>query len=161
MRSFEVIKSEVNQVNRLGCRLQPTQHGSALIQGDSACFPGDPGVVVAKANRFGLVERSFKERIHRIANIFETPLRNHKASLSSKLNQVRLEGEPHNPAGLVFVVGVVNARDELAQRQRLLLVIGLHDMNIGRETAWALWGVTLPGIHEANLGSSREITSAA
>jgi hypothetical protein len=38
-------------------------------------------------------------------------------------------------------VGVVNACDELAQRQRLLLVIDLHDMSIGRETAWALWGV--------------------
>jgi hypothetical protein len=65
MRSFEIIKSEIN---RLGCLLQPTQHGAALIQGDSACFPGVPGVVVAKASLFGLVGRRFKERVHGIAN---------------------------------------------------------------------------------------------
>ena len=57
-----------------------------------------------------------------------------------------LDGEPHNPSGFVFVVSVVNARDELTQRQRLLLVIDLHDLNIGQETARALWGVTLWGI---------------
>jgi hypothetical protein len=143
MRSFEVIKSEVN---RLGCRLQPTQHGAALIQGDSACFPGVPGVVVAKVNRFGLVGMSFKERVHGIANLIESPLRNHKALLAAKLNQVRLDDEPHNPPGLVFAVSVVNACDQLAKRQRLLLMVDFHDMSIGRETAWALWGVTLPGI---------------
>jgi hypothetical protein len=41
-------------------------------------------------------------------------------------------------------VGVVNVCDELPQRQRLLLVIDLHGLNIGQETARALWGVTPP-----------------
>jgi hypothetical protein len=41
-------------------------------------------------------------------------------------------------------VGVVNTRDELTQCQRLLLVIDLHGLNIGQETARALWGVSPP-----------------
>jgi len=65
MRSFDVITPEVN---RSGCRLQPAHHGAALVQGDPARFPGNPGVVVAKASRFGLAGRSFKERVHGIAN---------------------------------------------------------------------------------------------
>lgn len=134
------------EVNRLGCRIQPTQHGSALIQGDSACFHGNTGIAGAKANHFGLAGMSFKEGVHRIANWIETPLKNHKALWSAKLNRMRLEGEPHKPAGLVFAVGIVNASDELAHRQRLPLVIGLHDMSIGRDTARALWGVSLPDI---------------
>ena len=87
--------------------------------------------------------------------------RNHKALRAAKFNQVRLDGEPHNPSGLVFVVGVVNTRDELPQRQRLLLVIDLHGLNIGQETARALWGVTPPenrsqhGCFMARLQSAR------
>jgi hypothetical protein len=58
-------------------------------------------------------------------------------------------------------VGVVNTRDELTQRQRLLLVIDLHGLNIGQETARALWGVTPPenrcqhGCFMAKLQSAR------
>ena len=130
MRSHEIIASEVNCS---GSRLQPKRHGAALIQKVSVFFVGDPDVIVAKVNRFGLVGRRFKERVHRIANLIETPLRNHKALLSSKLNQVRLDGEPHNPSGLVFAMGVVNTRDELTKRQRLLLMIDLHGMNIGKK----------------------------
>ena len=73
--------------------------------------------------------------------------RNYKAFLAAKLNQVRIDGEPHNLSGLVFAVGVVNARDELTQRQRLRLVIDLHGLNIGQETARAPWGVSLWGIY--------------
>jgi hypothetical protein len=47
----------------------------------------------------------------------------------------------------VFAVGVVNARNELTKRQRLLFMIDLHGMRIGRETARALWGVSLWGIY--------------
>jgi hypothetical protein len=43
-------------------------------------------------------------------------------------------------------VGVVNTRDELTQRQRLLLVIDLHGMNIGQETARAPWGIYPPEV---------------
>ncbi len=70
--------------------------------------------------------------------------RNNKAIVSSKLNQVRIDGEPHNPFGLLFAVGGVNGRDEITKRQRLLLVIDLHGLNIGQETARALWGVSPP-----------------
>jgi len=127
--SHEIIASEVNCS---GSRLQPKRHGAALIQKVSVFFVGDPDVIVAKVNRFGLVGRRFKVRVH----IFVPGLkssRNHKALLSAKLNQVRLDGEPHNPSGLVFAVGVVNTHDELTKRQRLLLVIDLHGIRIGRK----------------------------
>jgi hypothetical protein len=87
-----------------------------------------------------LVGRGFKERVHRIAYLSETPLRYHKALLAANPDQVRLDGGPHNSSGLVFTLGVVNARDEPAKRQRLLLVIDFYGMSIGRETARALWG---------------------
>jgi hypothetical protein len=61
MRSFEVITSGVNRSD--GC-LQPTQLGAALIRRASVCFPDDPGVVGAKASRFGFVGRSFKQSVH-------------------------------------------------------------------------------------------------
>jgi hypothetical protein len=115
MRSFEVIKSEVN---RLGCRLQPTQHGAALIQGDSACFPGDPGVIAG---------RSFKQSVHIFAPGLKSS-RNHKASLSSKLNQACIDGEPHNPFGFLSAAGVVNGHDELTKRQVSLPAIGFHGL---------------------------------
>ena len=116
-----------------------------MIRRASICFPDDPDVVGAKVNRFGFVGRSFEQSVHIFAPGLKSS-RNHKALLSAKLNQVRLDGEPHNPSGLVFAVGVVNARDELTKRQRLLLVIDLHGMNIGQETARAPWGVSLPEI---------------
>ena len=122
MCSFEVITSGVNRSD--GC-LQPTPLGAALIRRASVRFPDDPDVVGAKVNRFGFVGRSFEQSVHIFAPGLKSS-RNHKALWSAKLNQVRLDGEPHNPSGLVFAVGVVNARDELTKRQRLLLVIDLH-----------------------------------
>jgi hypothetical protein len=90
----------------------------------------------------GLVARSFKTFIPRNEKILSGPgSTNNKAIMSSKLNQVRIDGEPHNPFGLLFAVGGVNARDELTKLQWLLLVIDHHGMRIGRETARALWGV--------------------
>ena len=140
MLSFEVITSEVN---RSDGRLQLTQLGAALIREDLACFPGGLATIVATFNHFGFVGRSCKQSVHIFAPGLKSS-RNHKALRAAKFNQVCLEGEPHNPSGLVFVVGVVNARDELTQRQRLLLVIDLHGLNIGQETARALWGVSPP-----------------
>jgi hypothetical protein len=64
--------------------------------------------------------------------------RNNKTIVSSKLNQVRIDGEPHNPFGLLFAVGGVNGRDEITKRQRLLLVIDLHGMRIGGNRAGAV-----------------------
>ena len=117
-----------------------------MIRRASVCFPDDPDVVGAKVNRFGFVGRSFEQSVHIFAPGLKSS-RNHKALLSAKLNQVRLDGEPHNPSGLVFAVSVVNTRDELTQRQRLLLVIDLHGLNIGQETARVPWGVSLWGIY--------------
>jgi hypothetical protein len=137
MRSFEVITPEAN---RPGSRLQPKRHGAASIQKDLVCIPGDPDVVVAKVNHFGFVGWGFKQSVHVFALGLNSSS-NHKALSSAKLNQVRLDGELHNPSGFAYAADVVNARDELTKRQRLLLVIDLHSMRMGRETARALWGV--------------------
>ena len=142
MRSFDVI---ISGVNRSDSRLRPTQFGAVLIPGDSACFPGAPDIIVAKVNRFSFAGRSFKQSVYIFAPGLKSS-RNHKGLRAAKFNQMCLDGEPHNPSGLVFAVGVVNVCDELPQRQRLLLVIDLHGLNIGQETARALWGVTLWGI---------------
>ena len=83
-----------------------------MIRRASVCFPDDPDIVGAKVNRFGFVGRSFEQSVHIFAPGLKSS-RNHKALLSAKLNQVRLDGEPHNPSGLALAVGVVNARDEL------------------------------------------------
>jgi hypothetical protein len=137
MRSHEIITPEAN---RPGSGLQPTQLEAALIRRATVCFPDDPDVVVARVNRFGFVGRSFKQSVH----IFAPGLKsssNHKAFWSLKLNQLRLDGEPHNPSGLMFATGVVNACDELPKRQGFLPALGFHGANIDRETARALWGV--------------------
>ena len=55
-------------------------------------------------------------------------LKNHKASLSSKLNQACIDGEPHNPFGFLSAAGVVNGHDELTKRQVFLPAIGFHGL---------------------------------
>jgi len=55
-------------------------------------------------------------------------LKNHKASLSSKLNQACIDGEPHNPFGFLSAAGVVNGHDELTKRQVSLPAIGFHGL---------------------------------
>jgi hypothetical protein len=62
--------------------------------------------------------------------------------MSSKLNQARINGEPHNSFGFLSAAGVVNACDEFTKRQCLLLVINHQDMNIGQTAAQTLWGVS-------------------
>ena len=107
MRSFEIITSEVN---RLGSRLQPKWHGAPLIRMVSVCFPDEPVVVVARTNRFGFVGWSFEQSIH----IFAAGLRssrNYKALLSVKLNQARLDGEPHDPGGFAFAADAITVFD--------------------------------------------------
>ena len=70
--------------------------------------------------------------------------RNNKAIGSSKLNQMHIDGEPHNPVGLLFAAGGVNGRDQITRRQRLLLVllvIDLHGRRIEREAKRTPWGL--------------------
>jgi hypothetical protein len=91
----------------------------------------------------GLAARSFKKCVHRNEKMLSGPgSRNNKAIVSSKLNQMRIDGGPHNSFGFLSAAGVVNGRDQITKRQWLLLVIEHHGMRIGRETARALWGVS-------------------
>lgn len=105
MRSFEIITSEVN---RLGSRLQPKWNGAALIRRASVCF--SDVLVVSKTNRFGFVGWGFEQSIHVFAAGLKSS-RNYKALLSAKLNQVRFDGEPHNPGGFAFAADAITAFD--------------------------------------------------
>ncbi len=117
----------MSEANRLGFRLQPKRHWTASIQRESVCFPDTRVVGVANVIRSDFVGQSFKQSVHRIANLIDTPLRNHKALFAAKLNHVCLDGEPHKPSGHVFTVGVVYARDELSECQGFLWVFSFHD----------------------------------
>ncbi len=100
------------------------------MQRASVCSPDDPDVALAKVNRFGFAGWSFKESIHRIANLIETPLGKHEAFSSSKLDQACVDCEPHNSSGPTFTPSVVHSGDEPTKRQGLFPAIGLHSLNI-------------------------------
>src|SRR5208283_2807505 len=115
-------------VNPSDDHLQPTRPGAALLRRGSVRFPGGPDIVAAKVNHFGFAGRSCKQSVHRIANWSGTPLRNHKAIASSKLNQVCVHGEPYNSSGPLFAPSVVRGHDELTKRQGSFPAIGLHGL---------------------------------
>jgi hypothetical protein len=94
------------------------------------CFPADPGFTVANANPFGCVGTSFEESVHWIANLIEIPLGKLVALWPSKLNQTRVDGEPHNSSGPVFAPSVMHSGDEPTKRQGFLPAIGLYDFHI-------------------------------
>ena len=114
MRLHEVITPEAD---RPGSRLQPKRHGAALIRRASVRLPDDLDFVVMPVNRFGFAGRIFKPRVHWFENLIGTPFRNHEASLSSKLNQVRVDGEPNNSSDPSFTPGVVLGHDEFTKPQ--------------------------------------------
>ena len=62
-------------------------------------------------------------------------LNNHIPVAPLKLDQVRVESEPQNSSGSAFATGVVNGRDQITERQRLLLVMGLHQLRMSRNVA--------------------------
>jgi hypothetical protein len=55
-------------------------------------------------------------------------LSNHRALVSAKFNDVRLDGELHNSAGIAFVAGVVNACDKFTERPGSLRGFGFHNL---------------------------------
>ena len=60
------------------------------------------------------------------------PLKNDKATSSSKRHQSSVDGEPYNSSGPTFTPGIVHAHDEVTKRQWLLLRDVLHDLRISR-----------------------------
>ena len=93
-------------------RLSPSAKAAwvALVQRDSIYIPGDPDVGAPKVARFGFERRSFKEDVHIFALGLKAS-RNYMALLSAKLNQVRLDDEPHNLSGLAFAAAIINVCD--------------------------------------------------
>ena len=57
-----------------------------------------------------------------------------------KHHQVRIETEPQNSSGPAFAAGAVHGRNQITERQRLL-VVGLHEMRMNREGARGNYGV--------------------
>lgn len=60
--------------------------------------------------------------------VIEIPLGKHEALLSSKLDLVCVDGEPHKSTGPAFTPGVVRSGDELAKRQWFLPAIHFHNL---------------------------------
>ena len=65
-----------------------------------------------------------KERVHRFGHGLKSS-GNHEVLFSTKFNPVRVDGAPHNSLGFLSAAGGVNARDELTERQGVLLVFSL------------------------------------
>ena len=84
-----------------------------MVQGDAICFSDNW--------RFKLGVHIFFLELKRS--------RNHKALLSAKFNQVRLDGEPHKSPALVFAAAFINARDEFTKGEGLLPAIDSHGLN--------------------------------
>jgi len=61
-----------------------------------------------------------------VQRVFRLLLRNHNASWSSKLDQARIDREPHNSCSLAFAPSSINGRDKFTKRQRLLLAVVSH-----------------------------------
>jgi hypothetical protein len=53
---------------------------------------------------------------------------NHNAVLSAKLDQLRLDGNLHNPASFALAADVVNACDEFTKRPGLFRGISFHEL---------------------------------
>ena len=69
-------------------------------------------------------------------------LKNHKAILSLKLDQVCIDGEPQNPGAFLTTTDVVSCGDQITERQQFCLVIKLHDMRISQNAVRVIWGIS-------------------
>jgi len=58
--------------------------------------------------------------------VIEIPFGKDEALMSSKLDQVGVDGEPHKTIGPVFIPNVVRSGDELAKRQSFFPAIRFH-----------------------------------
>jgi hypothetical protein len=142
MRSFEVIAPEANRPHP---RLHPKRRRMALIGNASVCFPDKPGTAVAKLSRFGCVVASFKADFHRMESLFGTPRGKLEALRPLKLDQVGVDGEPHNSSGPPLSPGVVRGHDELAECQGFLLLISSHKPSLERRSRGGYRVFTLYG----------------
>jgi hypothetical protein len=98
------------ETNRPGSRLQPERRGAALIREGPVFFPDN---------------RGHKKSVHDFDSALDSS-GNHKALLSAKLDQVRLDGEPHESPGLALVAAFIDARHEFAECQGFLSAIIFH-----------------------------------
>jgi hypothetical protein len=84
--------------------------------------------------------------------IIEIPLGKHEAVLSSKLELVCFDGEPHKSAGPAFTPGVVRCGDELAKRQWFPPAIRFHRLKYKPgDRATAIRCFTHAGVDESSV----------
>ena len=85
--------------------------------------------------------------------VIEIPFGKDEALMSSKLDQVGVDGEPHKSTGPVFTPNVVRSGDELAKRQSFLPAIRFHSQKCRPEDrAPAIRCFTHAGCSEISTG---------
>jgi len=92
--------------------------------------------------------------------VIEIPPGKHEAPLSSKLDQLCVDGEPHKSAGPSFTPNIVRGSDELAKRQWFLPAIGLHGLKYKPgDHAPAIRCFPHAGLDESGIPDYRTMTS--
>ena len=85
--------------------------------------------------------------------VIEIPFGKDEALMSSKLDQVGINGEPHKSTGPVFTPNVVRSGDELAKRQSFFPAIRFHSLKYRPEDrAPAIRCFTHAGFGEFSIG---------
>jgi len=66
-------------------------------------------------------------------SILRLLLTNLKAPASSELDQVRIDGAPHNFCRPAFATGVINGRNEITKCHLPFSMIGFHEVKLSRK----------------------------
>ena len=130
--------------SRPGFHPQSMPPGAASIRKTPVCRRDGPAVAKANAHPFRCGGPGFKESVHRSANLIKTPLGKLEPFWSSKLDEVRVDGEPHHAFGPAFTPRFVRRSDEPTQGQGFLSAIGLHSFHIVGYLTRECYGVFTP-----------------
>ena len=74
----------------------------------------------------------------------------------AKLDEVRLEGEPHNPSSLAFAAHVVNTLHEFTKSQLSFPAMGFHSLNYNPGESGTAMGSSPHLNYRANAGKTSQ-----